>query len=191
MNWIGILIDRVRALVRRDAVLQDIDDEMRSHIEMEAEANREMGMPIDQARVSAIKSFGNVASMKDLAYEVKGGGLIETFCQDLRFSYRLLLKNPGFTLIAILTLGLGIGANTAIFSIVNAVLLRPFPYQAPEQLVMIGEGVARGSVSYPNFADWKDDRKAFESTSAVRANENFNLTGAGEPERLQGVRQPE
>jgi len=186
MNWIGILIDRVRALVRRDAVLQDIDDEMRSHIEMEAEANREMGMPIDQARVSAIKSFGNVASMKDLAYEVKGGGLIETFCQDLRFSYRLLLKNPGFTLIAILTLGLGIGANTAIFSIVNAVLLRPFPYQAPEQLVMIGEGVARGSVSYPNFADWKDDRKAFESTSAVRANENFNLTGAGEPERLQG-----
>ena len=186
MNWIGILIDRVRALVRRDAVLQDIDDEMRSHIEMEAEANREMGMPIDQARVSAIKSFGNVASMKDLAYEVKGGGLIETFWQDLRFSYRLLLKNPGFTLIAILTLGLGIGANTAIFSIVNAVLLRPFPYQAPEQLVMIGEGVARGSVSYPNFADWKDDRKAFESTSAVRANENFNLTGAGEPERLQG-----
>ena len=186
MKWIGILIDRLRALVQRDAVLQDIDDEMRSHIEMEAEANREMGMPIDQARASAIKSFGNVASMRDLAYEVKGGGLVETFWQDLRYSYRLLLKNPGFTLIAILTLGLGIGANTAIFSIVNAVLLRPFPYQAPEQLVMIGEGVARGSVSYPNFADWKDDRKAFESTSAVRANENFNLTGAGEPERLQG-----
>jgi putative ABC transport system permease protein len=186
VTWLGILFDRIRALVRRDAVLQDIDEEMRSHIEMEIEANREQGMSPDQARDSAMKSFGNVGSMKDLAYEVRGGGLMETFWQDLRYSGRLLLKHPAFTLIAILTLGLGIGANTAIFSIVNAVLLRPFPYQSPEQLVLIGEGVARGSVSYPNFADWKDDRRAFESTSAVRSNENFNLTGTGEPERLQG-----
>ncbi|HSE20104.1 MAG TPA: ABC transporter permease [Pyrinomonadaceae bacterium] len=186
MNWLGIFFDRLRALRHRDAVLQDIDEELRAHIEMEAEANQEQGMAPEQARISAVKSFGNVGSIKDLAYEIRGGGLMETFWQDLRYSGRMLLKNRSFTLIAILTLGLGIGANTAIFSIVNAVLLRPFPYQAPEHLVMIGENVARGSVSYPNFADWKDDRKAFESTSAVRANENFNLTGAGEPERLQG-----
>jgi len=111
---------------------------------------------------------------------------METLWQDLRYSGRMLVKHPGFTLIALLTLSLGIGANTAIFSIVNAVLLRPFPYRAPEQFVMVGEGISRGSVSYPNFVDWKDDRNVFESTSAVRSNESFNFTGAGEPERLQG-----
>jgi putative ABC transport system permease protein len=186
MKWIGIFLDRVRALLRRDAVIDDIDAELRSHLEMEVEANREQGMSPAEARISAVKSFGNLSSIRDLAYEVRGGGFMETFWQDLRYSGRMLIKHPGFTLIAVLTLSLGIGANTAIFSIVNAVLLRPFPYQAPEQLVVVGEGVSGGSVSFPNFMDWKDDRKVFESTSAVRSNESYNLTGNGEPERLSG-----
>jgi len=109
--------------------------------------------------------------------------------QDLRYGVRMLLKHPGFTLIAVLTLGLGIGANTAIFSIVNAVLLRPFPYQAPERLVILRERVSAGggfSPSYPNFVDWRAQNTAFEAISAVRQNESFNFTGTGEPERLQG-----
>ena len=190
MKWLGILTDRVRALFRRDAVLGDIDEELRSHIEMEAEANRELGMTSDQARREAEKSFGNVGSIRDLAYQVKGGGLLETFLQDLRFSFRMLRKHPGFTVVAVLTLSLGIGANTAIFSIVNAVLLRPFPYEAPEQLVIPGEsktGTRGGSsLTYPNFADWKDERKVFAGASVVRSNENYNITGSGEPERLLG-----
>ena len=190
MKWIGILMDRLRALVRRDTVLEEIDEELRSHIEMEAEANRERGMSPDEARRSAMKSFGNVGSIKDLAYEVRGGGLMETLWQDLRYSARMLRKYKSFTVIAVITLSLGIGANTAIFSIVNAVLLRPFPYESPEQLVIPGESNTgtRGNtrLSYPNFADWKDDRKVFASASAVRSNENYNLTGAGEPERLIG-----
>src|SRR5829696_4220593 len=189
MKWLNTLLARIRALLRRDIVLQDIDEELRTHIEMETEANRELGMPPEEARLSAAKSFGNVGSIRDLAYEVRGGGLMETVWQDLRYSGRMLLKHPGFTLIAVLTLTLGIGANTAIFSIVNAVLLRPFPYQAPEQLVMLAEsssGQRGGSVSYPNFVDWRDQNKVFDSVSAVRSNESYNFTGAGEPERLQG-----
>ena len=186
MKFLNILIARLRALLRRDKVLNEIDEEMKAHIELEADANRERGMTPEEARRSAMESFGNVGSIRDLAYDVKGGGFLETLLQDVRYCGRMLLKHPSFTLIIVLTLALGIGANTATFSIVNAVLLRPFPYQSPEQLVMIGEGAAGGAVSYPNFADWKDDRNIFSSTSAVRGNENFNLTGAGEPERLQG-----
>jgi len=108
---------------------------------------------------------------------------------DLRFAIRQLGKNPGFTAVAVLTLALGIGANTAIFSIVNAVLLRPFPYQAPERLVILEERISAGgsfSPSYPNFVDWRAQNMAFDSIAAVRGNESFNFTGAGEPERLQG-----
>jgi predicted permease len=186
MKWFNVLMARFRALRRRDDVLNEIDEELRAHIDMETEANRELGMTPDEAHRSAAKSFGNLGSMKDLAYEVKGGGFLETLWQDLRYSGRLFVKYPGFTLIAVLTLALGIGANTAIFSIVNAVLLRPFPYHAPEQLVTLGEFVPRGSVSYPNFVDWRAQSTLFDSTSAVRGNESYNFTGAGEPERLQG-----
>jgi putative ABC transport system permease protein len=180
-----ILLDRIRALIRRDAVLHDIDDELRSHLEMEADANREFGMSDEDADLAARKNFGNLGSIKDRAYEVRGGGFMETLLQDLRYGIRLLLKHPGFTLVALATLAIGIGANTAIFSIVNAVLLRPFPFPQPDQIVMVGEGEG-GIVSYPNFADWKDDRSLFASTSAVRGDESYNLTGGGEPERLQG-----
>lgn len=186
MKWFNVLIARLRALFRRDAVLHDIDEELRAHLEMEIEANRESGMTPEEARLSATKSFGNVASVRDLAYEVRGGGFMESLWQDLRYSGRMLLKYPGFTIIAVLTLALGIGANTAIFSIVNAVLLRPFPYHAPEQLVTLGEFVPRGSVSYPNFVDWRAQSTLFDSVSAVRSNESYNFTGAGEPERVQG-----
>ena len=186
MKWFNTLVARLRALLQRDAVLHDIDEELRAHLEMEIEANRELGMTPEEARLSASKSFGNVASIRDQAYEVKGGGFMESVWQDLRYSGRMLLKHPGFTLVAVLTLSLGIGANTAIFSIVNAVLLRPFPYQTPEQLVTLGEFTPRGSVSYPNFVDWRAQSTLFESISAVRANESYNFTGAGEPERLQG-----
>ena len=190
MKWLNILMARLRALRRRDEVLQDIDEELRAHLEMEMEANREQGMSAEEARLNAAKSFGNLGSIRDLAYQVKGGGFMETLWQDLRYSGRMLLKHRSFTIIALLTLSLGIGANTAIFSIVNAVLLRPFPYEAPEQLVIPGESNTgtRGndSLSYPNFADWKDDRKVFASASAVRSNENYNLIGDGEPERLIG-----
>ncbi len=114
--------------------------------------------------------------------------VIADLWHDLRFGARMLLKQPGFTLIAVLMLALGIGANTALFSIVNAVLLRPLAYTSPDRLVIVQDRYSAGgkTVSYPNFADWQAQQTSFEGISAVRGNENFNFTGAGEPERLSG-----
>jgi predicted permease len=153
------------------------------------EQNLARGMNAEEARFAALRSFGGVEQVKEKSRDVRGVRFVEELWQDLRYGARILLKKPGFTLIAIVTLALGIGANTAIFSIVNAVLLRPFPYEAPERLVILQEnisGVVGNTVSYPNFADWRAQNTLCDSMVAVRANESFNFTGAGEPERLQG-----
>src|SRR5215510_2043321 len=119
------------------------------------------------------------------------GGTMQTLWQDLRFGARMLLKNPGFTLIAVITLALGIGANTTIFSVVDAVLLRPLPYQNPEQLVMIWGKLlvyVSGDVpaSAPEFTDYRNENSVFSSIAAYTSS-SFNLTGAGEPERIVGT----
>ena len=108
-----------------------------------------------------------------------------TLMQDIRFAFRLLAKSPGFTAIAIITLALGIGANTAIFSVVNGVLLRPLPFHDPSRLVLIAEKSPFPvvSTSYENFCDWRDQSSSFERMQAVRSGA-ITLTGAGEPERL-------
>jgi putative ABC transport system permease protein len=117
----------------------------------------------------------------------EGEGEMDTLWQDLRYSFRMLWKSPGFTLIAIFALALGIGANTAIFSVVNAVLLRPLPYKEPDQLAILWEKAATQdtSVSYPNFQDWREQNQSFEQLAAFRR-DSFNLVGSGEPERLAG-----
>ena len=111
-----------------------------------------------------------------------------TLIQDLRYGVRLLVKNPGFSVIAVLALTLGIGANTAMFSVVNAVLLRPLPYEESDRLVSLSERsqVLEGmSISYPNFLDWRQQNYAFDNIGVYRR-QSYNLTGSGEPERLQG-----
>src|SRR5688572_18338473 len=108
---------------------------------------------------------------------------------DLKFAVRQLLKNPGFTAVAVLTLALGIGANTAIFSVVDAVLLRPLPYPGSGKLVWLAErgpDWSGGSLSYPNFIDWRDQQLVFEDFGVYSGN-NFTLTGAGEPARVAGM----
>jgi putative ABC transport system permease protein len=116
------------------------------------------------------------------------GEMMGTFLQDIRYGLRMLLKSPGFTVVTVLALALGIGANTAIFSVVNAVLLRPLPYSTAERLVILSEyseQVQNMSVSYPNFTDWREQNRVFEQLAAFRGN-GFTLTGAGEPERFTG-----
>src|ERR1700683_5145393 len=113
------------------------------------------------------------------------GGRMGTLLQDLRYGARMLRKSPGFTIVAVLTLALGIGANTAIFSVVNGVLLRPLPFRDPSRLVLIAEKSSFPiiSTSYENYLDWRDQSHSFESMEATRAG-SITLTGAGEPERL-------
>src|SRR5256886_1037940 len=116
--------------------------------------------------------------------------LLGDLWQDLRYGARMLLKNPGFTTVAVIALALGIGANSAIFSVVNTVLLRPLPYKNPERLVMVWEenskqGFPRDTPSPANFLDWRDQNQVFESMAAI-AEASFNLTGAGDPERIDG-----
>jgi predicted permease len=112
--------------------------------------------------------------------------------QDLRYGVRMLSKNPGFTVVAVLALALGIGANSAIFSVVNTVLLRPLPYQDPDRLVMVWEdrsknGFPRDTPAVANYIDWRDQNQVFEGMAAI-ATQSFNLTGAGDPERIEGRR---
>src|SRR5688572_12441999 len=112
---------------------------------------------------------------------------MQTFLQDIRYGTRMLFKNPGFTAVAVIALALGIGANTAIFSVINSVLLRPLNYPDPDRLVIFWEKAAQmdTSVSYPNYIDWRDRNTVFDSVMASRR-ESFNLTGSGEAERVNG-----
>jgi putative ABC transport system permease protein len=186
MRWLNIFSARLRALLGREAVIRDIDEEMRLHVEMETEANVERGMSKGEARRAALRSFGNFDSIRDMAYGVRGGGMMETLLQDIRYGARVLAKHRGFTAVAVLTLALGIGANTAIFSVVNELLLRPLPYPDAERLVMLWEVTSKGrhqnTTSRANFLGWREQSKSFEGMAAF-SDQRLSLTG-GDPEEV-------
>ncbi|HJS24264.1 MAG TPA: ABC transporter permease [Pyrinomonadaceae bacterium] len=187
MKWFNVLRDRIQALRQRETVINDIDREMRSHLELQVEENIKAGMSPGEARKHAMRSFGNVNRAVDAAYDVKGGGLLETLMQDVRYGVRMLAKHKAFTGVAVLTLALGIGANTAIFSVVNELLLRPLPYRDAERIVMLWEvtpaGRHQNTTSRANFRAWRAQNTSYEHVSAF-TDQRFNLTGDGEPEEL-------
>jgi len=187
MKWLNILRDRIRALRQRETVIHDIDREMRLHVELQVDANINAGMSAAEAREKAMRSFGNLNRAVDAAYDVKGGGIFETLVQDIRYGIRMLAKHKAFTSVAVITLALGIGANTAIFSVVNELLLRPLPYRDAERVVTVWEvnpsGRHQNSTSRANFRAWREQTSSFQYLAAF-SDQRLNLTGTGEPEEL-------
>jgi len=165
---------------------KELEDEVQSHLKMAAQDHAEKGAAADQAQRAAQQEFGNVGLVKETARDAWGWRWLGEFSEDVRYGARVLRKNIGFTAVAVLTLALGIGANTALFSVVNGVLLNPLPYPQPEQLVTIHESKPNfdsGSISFPNFRDWRKDNSTF-SRMAVARSFSFTLTGLGESEQL-------
>jgi len=172
---------------RRERMLRDLDQDIRAHIEAETQDNIARGMSPDEARRAAMLKFGNVSRVTEDTREVWSLIWLEQLLQDLRYGLRMIWKFPGFTLVAVLTLALGIGANTAIFSVVYAVLLRPLPYHDASQLIVMNETTPRVgtvSVSYLNFLDWRKQSTAFAQMATVHQ-VGFNLTGVARPEVIK------
>ncbi len=173
---------------RRKRMLNELDEDIQEHIARETQDNLDRGMSPEEARYAAMRKFGNVMQVKEEARDVWNLLWLEQLLEDMRFGLRLLRKNPGFTLVAILTLALGIGANAAVFSVVYAVLLRPLPYKDPASLLVLHETtpkVGDVSVSFPNFIDWRAASRTFRQMAAVQA-VDFNLAGVTQPENISG-----
>jgi putative ABC transport system permease protein len=194
MNPLKTIWLKLRSLGRRRAVKQEIDEELRFHIERRTAENISAGMSPEEAAREARTRFGNVQTVREQCRERCGANFAEEMWQDLRFGARQLRKNPGFTGVAVLTLALGIGACTAMFSLINAVLLRPLPFRNSGRLVWI-ENVGTGGMSerttrVDNFLEWRSQNKSFEELAAYFAffdYERYTLIGSGEPQRLRGV----
>jgi putative ABC transport system permease protein len=178
----------LRNLLRKSRMDRELDSELRFHLEAQTEANLRAGMTPEEARRRARLSLGGVEQVKEGVREVRPGLWLETLWRDLGFAARLLRKNPGFTAVAVLTLALGIGANTAIFSVVYAVQLNRLPYPEPERLMMLWERDrdGRSTVGFPTFADWQSQSHTFESMAAM-SDWNPILSGGGDPEILEGA----
>src|SRR5215467_7671665 len=170
----------------------DFRDEIESHLQMEAARLCEQGLSEEDARAAARRAFGNMTQAQERFYESRRWLWWDHLRQDLRFSLRILRKNPAFTAIVVLTLALGIGANTAIFSVVYTVLLKALPYPQADRLVMVYENVhlpnyqnKRNTPAPGNFSDWSAQNTVFGGMAAY-TNRSFNVTGTGEPMRLEG-----
>ena len=166
---------------------KDLDAEIESHLQMAMREYVEGGESPDEAAHSARRELGNIAVVKEVTREIWGWAALQQWMQDVRYGVRMLVKSPGFSLVAILTLTLGIGANTALFSVVNGVLLNPLPYPKPDQLVTLDESkpnFEQGSISFPNFRDWRKENRTF-SAMAIARPWSFTLTNVGRAERMR------
>ena len=179
---------RIRHLLRRNVAKEELEQELRFHREHQLEKYMQSGLKEAEALRRLRMSFGGLDQVKEGCQDAWGTRLLETLFQDFRYGFRVLRKSPGFTAIALLTLALGIGANTAIFSVLYGILLRPLPYKDASRLIVLHETtpkVGTVSVSYPDFLDWRAQNTAFSQMAAVNSI-GFNLSGINQPENVTG-----
>ena len=192
------IADRLRSWFRgifgRARVQNEMETELAFHVEAQAEELERSGVPRAEALRRARLEFGGMEGTKEECLEARGASFLDNLIQDLRYGVRTTLRAPGFAVLAVLALALGIGANTAIFSVVNAVLLRPLPYEQPERLMRVWHvppqatfpGTAEFAVSPANFLDWRSQAKSFEDMAAYGGG-SYTLTGSGNPETIRMI----
>jgi putative ABC transport system permease protein len=193
LQFLSQIWRRLLSLMRRGKLQREMEEEMRFHLEMQIEQNLEAGMATEEAHQAARRQFGNQTWLKEVSREMWSLRSIETLIQDLRYGARMLVKQPGITLIAVLTLALGIGANTAIFSVINGVLLRPLAFRDPERLFMLWTDNPAYQLGFREFpaantdlAEWRATATSFEQIAAFQSN-SADLSDGGVPERVGGV----
>ncbi len=189
MKTLRALFLRLGGLFHKEQRDRELAEEIESHLQMHIEDNLRSGMTPEEARRQALIKLGGVESTKESYRDRRGLPFVETFIQDLRFGARMLRRNPGFTAVAVLTLALGIGANSAIFSVVNAVLLKPLPYENGERLVVVKQGAPRSGFpdvgfSVPEILDYRAQNRSFDALVEYHSMA-FILLGRKEPERVQ------
>lgn len=191
-HWIYTVPLRVRSIFCRRQVEQELDDELRFHLERKIDEILAQGLTPEEARHLALRAMDGLEQRKEECRDMRRVNLIENLFQDLRFGLRALAKSPGFAAVAILTLALGIGANTAIFTVVNAILLRPLPYPKPERMVQVmlrtPQGDFKNMMSVPRFTILREQTQVFQEIAGYEARATgVNLTGEDDPEQLKGV----
>src|SRR5229473_2513989 len=186
MSRLRVIFSRFRGTFLRAGSEEQLHCELQAHLEALTQENIARGMSPEEARYAARREFGGLEQTKENYRDQRGLPFVETLLQDIRFGLRMLAKSPGFSVVAILTLALGIGANTAIFSVVKAVLLRPLPFKDPARLVRVNESVDKGGrspVAYPNYLDWRAQNTVFEEMAAYGDCEMI-LSGTDKAERV-------
>jgi putative ABC transport system permease protein len=185
------LILLCRNIFRIECVDQELDEEIRSYLELTAAEKVRCGMSPEEALREARRDLGNLDQVKENVRETRIGFSIDILIRDLRYALRSLTRNPAFAAVAVLTLALGIGANTTIFTVVNGVLLKPLPYPEPGRLLMLWERQLStgdlGTVAPANFYDWRKQSRSFSQMAAIDPYPDFILNGPGEPQRLAGA----
>ena len=189
MDWIRILISRCAGLFGKRKLDDDLDEELRTHIDFAIEENLKRGMSEEQARTATLRAFGGVTQIREQYRIQRGLPFLESIWRDVKFALRLLRKSPGFTATVILTLGLGIGANIAVYSLVNAVLLRPLQFTNEKRLVQVFEerpalGLTKDTPAPANYFDWKRRNHVFSDMAALDG-DIFTITGNGRPEEVE------
>ena len=192
MSWTRVIAARLRGLFDHNRMERELDDEVRFHLDMQIRDNLKTGMDPSEARYAAMRSFGAIEPMKEIYRERNAYAWIETIAHDIRYAIRTLRKSPGFTIASVAVLALAIGANTAMFSVLNAVLLRPLPYRSADQLAMLwseipSQNLREGRSAYWNVEQWRSQSKTFADI-AFFDGASATLTSADRAEKISVVR---